>query len=297
MGERIGVGAKTIAAYEGGNQPKRAILQRIADLGINLHWLVTGQGDMCIDVTQIHNLHNIDPPYPQTCQGPKLDLNRRRWLGAEVGRALAKSAMMAKALADTMRVGLEQIAEIQDGHATVTAEQARWLGKQLHFDADLIIDSPFLSKLSASEPAAATTSPAPEQKGRLEGPLAVIHNVPIVARATAGFARIFTDDETDLGEISWPPELCALIIHDDSMEPVIRAKQMVLVDYADNNVGDGDLAIVEIDGKHGRERAFKRVRFLGKNQVLLESANPAHRPEVWDKKDIAAWWKAWGAKY
>ncbi|NCQ12076.1 MAG: helix-turn-helix transcriptional regulator [Bacteroidetes bacterium] len=50
--ELIGIKTKTYASYESNTFPNNDVLIAIANQGVNLHWLISGQGEMMVDNSQ-----------------------------------------------------------------------------------------------------------------------------------------------------------------------------------------------------------------------------------------------------
>jgi len=127
-------------------------------------------------------------------------------------------------------------------------------------------------------------------------------DIPVVGHASAGFRRAYFDDVKEFGSLRLPSGLCAHRIDDDSMEPLIRSGQYILVDPDDRlnpaaGEGSGHLALVEMRGPDGGiQRAFKRLQVRGE-WVILESINPAYASELCKLADIISVRRVWGAKY
>lgn len=66
LGDKLGITQTTYANYESGkaNVPD-SVKQNLANLGVNLHWLITGEGSMFKDKSDTTNLmaHQPKPTY------------------------------------------------------------------------------------------------------------------------------------------------------------------------------------------------------------------------------------------
>ena len=89
-----------------------------------------------------------------------------------------------------------------------------------------------------------------------------------------------------------PRGLIAFQVNGDSMDPIARHGQSVLINPL-ALVRDGDLAVVELaDGT----RSFKRVYHQGHRWVLV-SVNVAYEPRVVEEREVSRIWKAWGVRF
>lgn len=115
--------------------------------------------------------------------------------------------------------------------------------------------------------------------------------IPLLGLAQAGQDGFFDDaglpvaegwDQTDLPRAS--DTLFSLRINGDSMSPLYRQGDRVIVDRAVVDVRRGDRVVVRtLDG----ETLAKEIAALTAKQVTLISINPAYGPRVIPRKDIA----------
>ncbi len=115
--------------------------------------------------------------------------------------------------------------------------------------------------------------------------------IPLLGLAQAGQDGFFDDaglpvaegwDQTDLPRAS--DTLFSLRINGDSMSPLYRQGDRVIVDRAAVDVRRGDRVVVRtLDG----ETLAKEIAALTAKQVNLISINPAYGPRVIPRKDIA----------
>lgn len=115
-------------------------------------------------------------------------------------------------------------------------------------------------------------------------------SVPLLGLARAGDAGFFDDagypigdgwDETDLPASR--PGLFSLRIDGDSMEPVFRPGDRVLVDPSHRDVRKGDRVVVRtFEG----ETLAKELAALTSRTCTLASINPAYPPRVVARRDI-----------
>ena len=115
--------------------------------------------------------------------------------------------------------------------------------------------------------------------------------IPLLGLAQAGRDGFFDDaglpvaegwDQTDLPQAS--DTLFSLRINGDSMSPLYRQGDRVIVDRAAVDVWRGDRVVVRtLDG----ETLAKEIAALTAKQVTLISINPAYGPRVIPRKDIA----------
>ncbi|QLQ13860.1 MAG: helix-turn-helix transcriptional regulator [Brevundimonas sp.] len=115
--------------------------------------------------------------------------------------------------------------------------------------------------------------------------------VPLLGLAQAGQDGFFDEaglptgegwDQTDLPKVS--PALFSLSISGDSMEPLYRPGDRVLVDQERTDVRRGDRVVVRtVTG----ETLAKELADIGPKQVVLRSINPAYPDRVLDRSDIA----------
>lgn len=89
-----------------------------------------------------------------------------------------------------------------------------------------------------------------------------------------------------------PAALSEYRVRGDSMEPLARDGQIVLVD-GDTPPKDGDLAIVEFEDDTS---TFKRVYRRGPTWFLMP-INPAYPPAERPASDIRQAWQVWGVKF
>jgi phage repressor protein C with HTH and peptisase S24 domain len=112
-----------------------------------------------------------------------------------------------------------------------------------------------------------------------------------VFNAGGGQHWIVADGEAPYHEKK-PDNLVGFRVRGDSMEPIARDGQIVLVEKGDT-VRDGDLAIVELtDGT----RTFKRVHRKGR-QVILQPVNPSHNADVVPADEVQRMTRVWGVKF
>lgn len=119
----------------------------------------------------------------------------------------------------------------------------------------------------------------------------VTDTVPLLGLAQAGLDGFFDEaglpagegwDQTQLPQPS--PTLFSLSISGDSMEPLYRAGDKVLVDQERADVRRGDRVVVRtLTG----ETLAKELAEIGPDQVVLRSINPDYPNRVLDRSDIA----------
>jgi len=99
-------------------------------------------------------------------------------------------------------------------------------------------------------------------------------------------------EDAERNQENRPDNLVGFRVRGDSMEPIARDGQLVLIEKG-APVKDGDLAIVEL--KDGT-RSFKRVHRKGK-QVILQPVNPSHNADVVSTIEVAQMTRIWGVKF
>ena len=88
---------------------------------------------------------------------------------------------------------------------------------------------------------------------------------------------------------------CALVVHGNSMSPIVEDGQVVMFDR-DTPPKDGDLCVAKIrKGKH-KGVYFKRYQDIGKGMVVLNSVGRTGKPIAVRKTD-AEFYLVTGAKY
>lgn len=114
--------------------------------------------------------------------------------------------------------------------------------------------------------------------------------VPMLGLAQAGLDGFFDDaglptgegwDQTELPRAS--DTLLSLRVTGDSMAPVYREGDRVIVDREASDVRRGDRVVVRTTGG---ETLAKEVASLTAKSVTLASINPAYEPRVIARKDI-----------
>ena len=114
--------------------------------------------------------------------------------------------------------------------------------------------------------------------------------IPLLGMAQAGADGFFDDaglptgegwDQTDLPLPT--PSLFSLEIKGDSMDPLYRQGDKVLVDRERTDVRKGDRVVVRTATG---ETMAKEIASLTARTVTLNSINPAHEPRVVARKDI-----------
>lgn len=114
--------------------------------------------------------------------------------------------------------------------------------------------------------------------------------IPLIGMAQAGADGFFDDAGLPTGE-GWDqtdlplprPSLFSLQITGDSMAPLYRQGDRVLVDRDRTDVRKGDRVVVRTATG---ETMAKEVAALTAKAVTLSSANPAYEPRVIPRKDI-----------
>lgn len=114
--------------------------------------------------------------------------------------------------------------------------------------------------------------------------------VPLLGMAQAGADGFFDDAGLPTGE-GWDqtdlplprPTLFSLEITGDSMAPLYRQGDRVLVDRDRTDVRKGDRVVVRT---LGGETTAKEIAALTAKSVTLNSINPAYEPRVIPRKDI-----------
>jgi len=115
--------------------------------------------------------------------------------------------------------------------------------------------------------------------------------IPLLGLAQAGQDGFFDDaglpvaegwDQTDLPRAS--DTLFSLRINGDSMSPLYREGDRVIVDRAVVDVRRGDRVVVRTTGG---ETLAKEIASLTAKQITLSSINPAYPPRVIPRADIA----------
>ena len=114
--------------------------------------------------------------------------------------------------------------------------------------------------------------------------------IPMLGLAQAGLDGFFDDaglptgegwDQTDLPRAT--DTLLSLRVTGDSMAPVYREGDRVIVDREASDVRRGDRVVVRTTGG---ETLAKEVASLTAKSVTLASINPAYEPRVVPRKDI-----------
>ena len=114
--------------------------------------------------------------------------------------------------------------------------------------------------------------------------------VPMLGLAQAGLDGFFDDaglpigdgwDQTELPRAS--ESLLSLRVTGDSMAPVYREGDRIIVDREASDVRRGDRVVVRTTGG---ETLAKEVASLTAKSVTLASINPAYEPRVVARKDI-----------
>ena len=114
--------------------------------------------------------------------------------------------------------------------------------------------------------------------------------VPMLGMAQAGLEGFFDDAGLPLGD-SWdetelprPSEtLLSLKVSGDSMVPLYRVGDRIVVDRAETDVRKGDRVVVRTTGG---ETIVKEVAALSERSVTLASINPAYPARVVSRVDI-----------
>ncbi len=114
--------------------------------------------------------------------------------------------------------------------------------------------------------------------------------VPLLGMAQAGQDGFFDDAGLPIGE-GWEQtelprsrdSLLSLRITGDSMAPVYREGDRVIVDREASDVRKGDRVVVRTTGG---ETLAKEVAVLTAKSVTLASINPAYEPRIVARKDI-----------
>ena len=101
--------------------------------------------------------------------------------------------------------------------------------------------------------------------------------VPIVGSVQCGPGGLAYQDlqGAEMADVGNPAEYFYLRAIGDSMEPKICAGDLVLI-HQQEEVENGDLAVVIIDGEEGMLKKFTREN----GAVILQSFNPAYPPRV-----------------
>ena len=101
--------------------------------------------------------------------------------------------------------------------------------------------------------------------------------VPIVGSVQCGPGGLAYQDlqGAEMADVGNPAEYFYLRAVGDSMEPKICAGDLVLI-HQQEDVENGDLAVVIIDGEEGMLKKFTREN----GAVILQSFNPAYPPRV-----------------
>ena len=114
--------------------------------------------------------------------------------------------------------------------------------------------------------------------------------VPMLGMAQAGLDGFFDDaglptgDGWDETELPRPTDtMLSLKISGDSMTPLYRVGDRVVVDRATTDVRKGDRVVVRTTGG---ETVAKEIAALSARSVTLVSINPAYPPRVLPRKDI-----------
>ena len=114
--------------------------------------------------------------------------------------------------------------------------------------------------------------------------------VPMLGMAQAGQDGFFDDAGLPIGdgweqtELPRPKEtLLSLRVTGDSMAPVYREGDRIIVDREASDVRKGDRVVVRTSGG---ETLAKQVAGLTARAVTLASINPAYEPRVVPRKDI-----------
>ena len=114
--------------------------------------------------------------------------------------------------------------------------------------------------------------------------------VPMLGMAQAGLEGFFDDAGLPIGdgweqtELPRPKEtLLSLRVTGDSMAPVYREGDRIIVDREASDVRKGDRVVVRTTGG---ETLAKEVAGLTAKAVTLASINPAYEPRVVARKDI-----------
>ena len=135
------------------------------------------------------------------------------------------------------------------------------------------------SELSLAEFAALADDAAPQRRA-----------IPLLGLARAGDEGFFDDaglpmaegwDQTELP--AHKDSLFSLTIDGDSMEPVYRPGDRVIVDLDATEVRRGDRVVVRLTTG---ETLAKEVTSLTARQVVLSSINPAYPPRVVPRREI-----------
>ncbi len=114
--------------------------------------------------------------------------------------------------------------------------------------------------------------------------------LPVLGLAKAGKEGFFSDEGLPLAE-GWERTplpalrdgLISLEIDGDSMLPLYRPGDKVIVDLEETRVRKGDrIALRTLDG----ETLAKELGFISHSQVELLSINPDYAPRTLDRKDI-----------
>lgn len=115
--------------------------------------------------------------------------------------------------------------------------------------------------------------------------------IPLLGLAQAGEDGFFDDaglptgDGWEQTELPRPKDaLLSLRISGDSMVPLYRDGDRVIVDREASEVRKGDRVVVRT---HGGETLAKEVAAISARSVTLASINPAYAPRVLPRRDIA----------
>ncbi len=125
---------------------------------------------------------------------------------------------------------------------------------------------------------------------RLARDAASADSVPLLGLAQAGAEGFFDDAGYPTGQ-GWDrtrlpaarDTLFSLRISGDSMLPLYRAGDVVIVDRAVTDVRKGDRAVARTTGG---EVMAKEITRLTATKVEFSSINPAHPPRLMNRKDI-----------
>lgn len=117
-----------------------------------------------------------------------------------------------------------------------------------------------------------------------------LESIPLLGMAQAGQDGFFDDTGLPVGE-RWEQtelprasdSLLSLRIVGDSMAPVYRAGDRVIVDREASDVRKGDRVVVRTTGG---ETLAKEIAALAANAVTLASINPAYPPRAVPRSDI-----------
>ncbi|MDQ8029291.1 MAG: helix-turn-helix transcriptional regulator [Brevundimonas sp.] len=117
-----------------------------------------------------------------------------------------------------------------------------------------------------------------------------LETIPLLGMAQAGQDGFFDDAGLPVGE-GWEQtelprasdSLLSLRIVGDSMAPVYRAGDKVIVDREASEIRRGDRVVVRTTGG---ETLAKEIAALTPKSVTLASVNPAYAPRALDRADI-----------